>query len=101
MSVLDQIITACASSFPLLGKASFPRVTTGQKLLVLVSHLSLMNMHAAPVSQWRCRARIRSYDHSVFEKVTGRSVVGRLIKNGPEAPLSVFKYLKNGATTRS
>jgi hypothetical protein len=37
----------------------------------------------------------------VFEKVTGRSVVGRFIKNGPEAPLSIIKYLKKGAAHRS
>ena len=27
--------------------------------------------------------------------------MGRLIKNGPEAPLSIVKYLKNGAARRS
>jgi hypothetical protein len=60
-----------------------------------------MNMHASPVSQWRYPAKLYSHDHSLFEKITGLSVMGRLIKNGPEAPLSIVKYLKNGAAHRS
>ena len=63
------------------------------------SHLGSMDMHAAPVARRHRPAKFRPHQHGVLQKVTGRTVVGRLVQDGAEAALGVIEPAGNRSRT--